>query len=194
MNENEISTTTEYDVEKIKERAYRQREAFRRTHGLSSQLPEEPKRTHDYSYQPGYSERVSVSVPEHRESGSSLAILSLILGIISILFFWTMIIVIPVALIGIFIAIKVIRGKKDRGLGTAALCTSVIGLGLALIMTIFVVANSDRILKALDEIEDTITAEYGDEPFDDTFNPFRGPKDMFFTEGITFSEAGIKIT
>ena len=194
MNENEISTTTEYDVEKIKERAYRQREAFRRTHGLSSQLPEEPKSTHDYSYQPGYSERVSVSVPEHRESGSSLAILSLILGIISILFFWTMIIVIPVALIGIFIAIKVIRGKKDRGLGTAALCTSVIGLGLALIMTIFVVANSDRILKALDEIEDTITAEYGDEPFDDTFNPFRGPKDMFFTEGITFSEAGIKIT
>ena len=186
MNENELTTTSEQDIEKIRERAFRQREAFRRMHGGTSEaIPREPKRAHDYIYQPGYSERVSVNVPEHREAGSSLAIIALILGIVSIPFFWTMIFVIPVAVIGIVAAINVIRKKKDRGIGTAALCTSVIGLVLALIMTVFVVTNSDRILKALDEIQDTITAEYGEDPFDDTFSPFKGPKDMFFTESIS---------
>lgn len=191
MNENEVTQATEYDIQKIRQRAYRQREAFRRTHGVPASHPEEPRPDTNnfyepgYSYQPGYSDKVSVSVPERREAGSSLAIISLILGIVSILFFWAMIFIIPVALIGIFTAIKVIRRKKDKGLGTAALCTSVIGLALALIMTVFVVTNSDRILKALDEIENAITYEYGDDAFDDIFEkPSGGPKDMFFPESI----------
>ena len=83
MNENELTTTSEQDIEKIRERAFRQREAFRRMHGGTSEtIPREPKRAHDYIYQPGYSERVSVNVPEHREAGSSLAIIALILGVI----------------------------------------------------------------------------------------------------------------
>ena len=191
MNENEVTPTTEYDIQRIRERAYRQREAFRRTHGVPAPSPEETRSNPDYSYQPGYSyqsgytDRVSVSVPEKREAGSSLAILSLILGIVSILFFWAMIFIIPVALIGIFTAIKVMRGKKNKGLGTAALCTSIIGLALALIMTVFVVTNSDRILKALDEIENAITSEYNDDTFDDIFGkPSGGPKDMFFSDGV----------
>ena len=188
MNENEVTPTTEYDLQKIRDRASRQREAFRRMHGVAAPQPEVSRAHPSYSYQPGYSDRVSVSVPESREAGSSLAVISLILGIISILFFWGMIFIIPIALIGIFTAIKVIRRKKDKGLGTAALITSVIGLILAVIMTVFVVTNSDRIIKALDELEDAITSEYG-EDFDDTFgNRFRGPKDMFFFDGITFSD------
>ena len=180
MIENEVTETTEYDIQKIRERAYMQREAFRRTHGVSSPASKSMKRHPDYSYQPGYSDKVSVSVPERREAGSSMAVISLILGIVSILFFWTMILAIPIALIGIIASITVIRRKKDKGIGTAALCTSVIGLILALIMTVFVVTNSDQILKALDEIEDSITSEYGDDIFDEPFGPFRGPKNMFF--------------
>ena len=176
MNENEVTPTTEYDLQSIRERAYRQREAFRRMHGVSA------PRSKD-------SDKVSVSVPERREAGSSLAIISLILGIVSILFFWMMIFIIPVAIIGVFTAVKVIRGKKDKGLGTAALCTSVIGLILAMIMTVFIMTNSDRVLKALDEIENSITSEYGEDAFDDTFGkPFRGPKNMSFPEGIAFSD------
>ena len=69
MNENELTTTSEQDIEKIRERAFRQREAFRRMHGGTSEaIPREPKRAHDYIYQPGYSERVSVNVPEHSEA------------------------------------------------------------------------------------------------------------------------------
>ncbi len=187
MNENEVNPTTEYDLQKIRERAFRQREAFRRMHGAKAPHQKTGKSDHNYSYQPGYSDKVSVSVPERREAGSSLAIISLILGIVSILFFWAMIFIIPFALIGMFTAIKVIRRKKDKGIGIAALCTSVIGLVLALIMTVFVVMNSDRILKALDEIENSITAEYGDD-FDIFENPARGPKNMFFSDEITFSD------
>lgn len=188
MNEHEVTTITENDLQKIRERAYRQRAAFRRMHGGAAPRPKELSSRQNYSYQPGYSDKVSVSVPEKREAGSSLAIISLILGIVSILFFWAMIFVIPVALIGILTAVKVIRSKKDKGIGTAALCTSVIGLVLALIMTVFVVTNSDRILKALDEIENSITAEYGDD-FDDTLgNPFRGPKNMSLPDGLTLSD------
>lgn len=189
MNENEVTPTTEYDLQSIRERAYRQRKAFRRMHGVNARRSKDTSSYMNYSYQPGYSEKVSVSVPERREAGSSLAIISLILGIVSILFFWMMIFIIPVAIIGIFTAVKVIRGKKDKGLGTAALCTSVIGLILAMIMTVFVMTNGDRFLKALDEIENSITSEYGEDAFDDTFGkPFRGPKNMSFPEGIVFSD------
>lgn len=188
MNENELNTITENDLQKIRERAYRQRAAFRRMHGGAAPHPKEVNSRQNYSYQPGYSDKVSVSVPEKREAGSSLAIISLILGIVSILFFWAMIFVIPLALIGILTAVKVIRSKKDKGIGTAALCTSVIGLVLALIMTVFVVTNSDRILKALDEIEDSITAEYGDDFNDTPGNPFRGPKNMSFPGEAALSD------
>ena len=189
MNENELTTTSEQDIEKIRERAFRQREAFRRMHGVSAPRSKDTNSHMNYSYQPGYSDKVSVSVPERREAGSSLAIISLILGIVSILFFWTMIFVIPVALIGIVAAINVIRKKKDRGIGTAALCTSVIGLILAMIMTVFIMTNSDRVLKALDEIENSITSEYGEDAFDDTFGkPFRGPKNMSLPDGLTLSD------
>lgn len=179
MNDREYSTTTEYELQKIRERAARQREAFRRAHGENSPEPERPKKRFDYSYQPCYADPAAKTVPEKREAGSSLAVIALILGIVSITFFWMMIFVMPVALIGIIVSVNVIRKGKDRGLGIAGLTTSCIGMLFALGLTIFVMNNSEAILDSLDKIEDQIIEEYGEDFYEP---PIKGPKGMTFSE------------
>lgn len=181
MDDREYSSTTEYEIQKIRERAARQREAFKRMHGGTIQQTERQESFIDYSYQPGYADPAARSVPEKREAGSSLAVIALILGIVSITFFWMMIFVIPIALAGIIVSVNVFRKGKDKGLGLAGLITSCIGMLFALGLTVFVMTNSEAILDSLSKIEDQIIEEYGE----DFYKPSaRGPKDMTFSDDL----------
>lgn len=169
-----------------------QREAFKRTHGgdLTKNVSPKPARSkYGYSYQPGYDDPSQKAIPEPREKGGSMAVISLILGVISIIFFFTMPLAMLVALAGIIMAVHVLKNGTDKGLGTAALIASIIGMILALILTGAVIINSDRILRAYDEINDIFSEEFSGNQDLDHFQGMNG-----WAEGITFDENSLTDT
>ncbi|MDO4804626.1 MAG: DUF4190 domain-containing protein [Lachnospiraceae bacterium] len=72
-----------------------------------------------------------------KSKGNGLAIAGLVLGILSILFFWTMPVAMILAIVGIVLSAIGLSKNQSRGLGIAGMVTSIIGGLLALLTIVF---------------------------------------------------------
>lgn len=75
--------------------------------------------------------------------GVGFSVTSLVLGIVSLLFFWTMVIGIPAGVVGVSLGgYALYRQNQGKGMAIAGLVCSIIALCLCAVMVFFIVINS----------------------------------------------------
>ena len=88
--------------------------------------------------QPGYSPQpVFVATPVS-EPGAGMAVASLVLGILSLVTWWLLYVGLPIAVIGIIMGALGRRAISRRGIATAGLVCSIIGLALLIIFQVWI--------------------------------------------------------
>lgn len=116
---------------------------------------------------------------KRQDTGSGFAIAGLILGIMSIILFWTMPIALIMAVIGIILSVIALSKNQSRGLSIAGIITSIIG-GILSILTVvlilFTLAEFD--LLDPDDYEGDFFTPY---PYaeNEQENPFKDFEDFF---------------
>lgn len=81
--------------------------------------------------------------PENTSGGVGFSVASLVLGIVSMLLFWTMVIGIPTGVIGLSLGgYALYRQNQGKGMAIAGLVCSIIALCLCAVMIFFIIADS----------------------------------------------------
>lgn len=78
---------------------------------------------------------VVINELQHKKDG--MAVCSLVLGILGLVFFWLVGVSVVICLIGLILGIvSVARTKQQRGVAAAGIITSALGLALSVIITL----------------------------------------------------------
>ena len=76
--------------------------------------------------------------PPAAESGSGMAVASLVLGILSLVPWWILYVGLPIAIVGIIMGALGRRSVSRRGIATAGLVCSIIGLAVLIIFYLWI--------------------------------------------------------
>ena len=116
---------------------------------------------------------------KRQNAGSGFAIAGLVLGIMSIILFWTMPIAMIMAVIGIILSVIALSKNQSRGLSIAGIITSIVG-GILSILTVVIILITLAELDIYDpdDIDDNIFSPY---PYaeNEQENPFKDFEDFF---------------
>ena len=116
---------------------------------------------------------------KRQDTGSGFAIAGLVLGIMSIILFWTMPIAMIMAVIGIILSVIALSKNQSRGLSIAGIITSIIG-GILSILTVvlILITLAELDIYDPDDFDDNIFSPY---PYaeNEQENPFKDFEDFF---------------
>ena len=168
---------------------YQYRDMYRENSAYAEQTgynPENQMRP-EYNSTPYYQDSYPQSAYQDRygrnekrqDPGSGFAIAGLVLGIMSIILFWTMPLAMIMAVIGIIFSVIALSKKQSRGLSIAGIITSIVG-GILSILTVIL------ILITLAEFDIIDTDDYDGDFFspypyaeNEDENPFKDFEDFF---------------
>ena len=116
---------------------------------------------------------------KRQNTGSGFAIAGLVLGIMSIVLFWTMPIAMILAVIGIILSVIALSKNQSRGLSIAGIITSIVGGILSILAVVLILITLAELdIYDPDDFDDNIFSPY---PYaeNEQENPFKDFEDFF---------------